>query len=188
MYSLHPEQDYVFEIAKKKSIDLRIIYHTKPTISCEEKLSLLKEENPEFLEWDITQIVKALYFCKNDDPYVGVITPEFKKLVSPKDIFPSILGISKGKAERYWINPKKVPRGMCWGTCTPFPLESSILEKEISDIIFLDYKDLRNKTVNISVGGETKEAFKTSIHIPYISIYEILREKFGSVIHCFEVK
>jgi hypothetical protein len=188
MYKLHEEQDYIFEISNEKGIDLKIVYHTKPTISCEEKLLLLKEENPEFKNWTLERIVKALYFSRNNDPYIGVITPEFKKLINPKEIFPIALGMSRGKAERYWINPKKVPKGMCWGTCTPFPLESSISENEIERIIFLDYPEIREKTVNISVGGDTKEAFQTSIHLPYISIYEILKEKFPDYVYSFEIK
>jgi len=84
----------------------------------------------------------------------------------------------KSAAERYWANPKHVPLGMAIGTCTPFPLSSSIGE-EISGLIFIEHKPIMDKEVNISVGGTDKKSFLTSMHIPYGAIYEILRRQFG---------
>ncbi len=181
MLHLHPEQNYVFEIAKEMGIEAKLICHPRPTISCAEKLDLLKE-NPSFSDWTLDRIVKALYFQRNGSPFIGVITPEFGVNIKPREIFPKVLEISNGKAERYWVNPNFVPNGMNWGTCTPFPLTSSV-GGEISDLIFLDHPPIRDKLVDISVGGNSKEMFKTSMHLPYMAIYNILREQFGERIH-----
>ena len=183
---LHKEQGYVFEIAKELGHELRLIHHSRPTISCAEKLDLLKE-NLGFADWTLDRIVKSLYFSRNSSPFISVITPEFNRNIKPKDIFPDALGMSRGGAERYWINPKNVPKGMVWGTCTPFPLWSSI-GGEISDLIFLDHSPIRNKLVDISVGGSSKEMFQTSMHLPYIAIYEILKKQFGNSVHLYSLK
>ncbi len=180
---LQGEQRYVFEIARELGVELSLIYHKRPTISCEEKLELLKEENSEeFSTWTSDRIVKSLYFHSNSDPYVGVITPEFGRNVKAKDVLSKTLKISRGKAEKYWVDPNHVPNGMSWGTCTPFPLASSI-GTEISDLIFLDYPPIKNKLVNISVGGTDKRSFITSMHLPYGSIYDILKKQFQDRVH-----
>ncbi|MDP3992179.1 MAG: hypothetical protein Q8P79_01580 [Nanoarchaeota archaeon] len=181
MLHLHPEQNYVFEVGRELGYQPRLIHHERPTISCAEKLDLLRGGS-NFADWTLDRIVKALYFNRNGLPFIGVITPEFERNLKPKDIFPKPLGMSRGNAERYWINPEKTPSGMVWGTCSPFPLLSSV-EKEISDLIFLDHKLIRDKLVDISVGGSSKEMFQTSMHLPYIAIYEILKKQFGNSVH-----
>ena len=178
---LHEGQRYVFEIGKALGYELNLIHHKRPTISCVEKLDLLKE-NSDFENWTLDRIVKALYFNRNGLPFIGVITPEFGINIKPKEIFPRALEISRGTAERYWIDPNHVPKGMNWGTCTPFPLVSS-MSTEISDLIFLDHSPIRNKLVDISVGGSSKEMFETSMHLPYGAIYEILKKQFGDRVH-----
>jgi len=183
MLHLHPEQNYVFGIAKELGVELKILHLSRPTISCAEKLDLLKE-NSDFKDWTLDRIVKALYFSRNSSPFIGVITPEFERNVIPKGIFPKTLEMSRGRAERYWINPEKVPKGMIWGTCSPFPFTSSV-GTEISDLIFLDHSPIRDRLVDISVGGSSKEMFQTSMHISYIAIYEILKQQFGNRIHFY---
>ncbi len=178
---LHEEQNYVFEIGKALGYELKLVHHKRPTISCAEKLDLLKE-GLNFSEWTLDRVVKALYFSRNNSPFIGIITPEFNKNIKPKEIFPRTLKMSNGKAERYWIDPNHVPKGMTWGTCTPFPLVSS-MGIEISDLIFLDHSPIRNELVDISVGGSSKEMFEISMHLPYMAIYEILRKQFGERIH-----
>ena len=180
---LHEEQNYVFEIGKALGYELKLVHHKRPTISCAEKLDLLKEDL-NFSEWTLDRIVKALYFSRNNSPFIGIITPEFNKNIEPRKIFPKVLEISNGIAERYWIDPNRVPNGMNWGTCTPFPLVSSV-GTEISDLIFLDHSLIMDKLVDISVGGTGKEMFQTSMHIPYIAIYEILRRQFGNSVHLY---
>ncbi len=181
---LHKKQSYVSEIAEELEIELKILYHQRPTISCGEKLGLLRE-NSQFKDWTLDRIVKALYFHRNNQSYIGFITPEFGGNVEPKEIFPEVLKISRSGAERYWINPSHVPMGMSWGTCTPFPLPFSV-GGEIRDIIILDYPQINDKLVDISIGGTGIESFKTSMHLPYKSIYEILSRKFGDRIHLYQ--
>ena len=180
---LNKEQSYVLEIAEEQGIELKILSHQRPTKSCKEKLDLLGE-NSQFKDWTLDRIVKALYFSRNNDPYIGVITPEFERRVEAKVIFPKVLEISRSSAERYWVDPNHVPMGMSWGTCTPFPLVSS-MGKEIKDIIILDYPRINDGLVDISIGGGV-EALKTSMHLPYNAIYEILRRKFGDRIHLYQ--
>lgn len=182
---LHEEQRYVFEIARELGVEPKILHLARPTISCAEKLDLLKE-NPGFVDWTLDRIVKALYFSRNSLPFIGIITPEFERNIKPKGIFPKTLEMSRGNAERYWINPEKVPKGMIWGTCSPFPFTSSV-GAEISDLIFLDHPPIRDRLVDISVGGSSKEMFQTSMHIPYITIYEILRKQFGNLVHLYSI-
>src|SRR3989344_5405128 len=120
---LHPEQSYVFEIAEKLGIGMKILpTHRIPTTSCQEKLNLLRE-NPSFKDWILDRIVKALYFQKNGSTLIGIITPELDRNPNQKQIFPRVLGMSKSKAERYWPRTDRVPTGMIYGTCRPFPLE-----------------------------------------------------------------
>ena len=182
---LHEEQKYVFEIARELGYELKLIRHERPTISCAEKLDLLKE-NSNFLDWTLDRMIKALYFSRDGYPFIGVITPEFGRNVKPKDIFPRDL-ISRGKAERYWVDSKHTPTGMSWGTCTPFPLVSSIGKgREISDLIIIDHPPINDKLVDISIGGTEKEMFEISMHLPYRTIYEILTQQFGNRIHLYQ--
>ena len=177
---LHPEQDYVLKIAAEIGVTPKILHHQADTKTCLEKLELLKKENPtEFSDWNLNRIVKALYFSKDSSPLIGIITPELgEKNVDQKEVFSRLFWMPKSAAERYWANPKHVPLGMAIGTCTPFPLSSSIGE-EISGLIFIEHKPIMDKEVNISVGGTDKKSFLTSMHIPYGAIYEILRRQFG---------
>jgi|SRR3989344_2504489 len=183
---LHPEQRYVFEIAGELGITPKILHHKTDTKTCLEKLELLKEENPlEFLDWTLNRIVKALYFSRNGFPLIGVITPEFGKSVKTKEIISSTLEVSRSKAEKYWASPNHVPRGMSWGTCTPFPLESSMVN-EISDLIVINHPSVDDKLVDISIGGLDEKSFMTSMHLPYGAIYEILKNRFGERIHLYK--
>ena len=180
---LHEEQAYVFETARELGYEPKIVSHERPTISCVEKLDLLKE-NPKFSEWTLDQMIKVLYFTRNHQPFIGLITPELGKNVRQHEIFPRVLGISKTESRKYWVDPKSVPSEMSWGTCTPFPLESSF-GTEISDLIVIDHPPIRDKLVDISIGGSTKEMFKTSMHLQYGAIYEILRKTFTDRVHLF---
>jgi len=178
---LHEEQNYIWEIARELGVKPKIHHHGIPTISCREKLDLLTKDD-RFVDWDINQIVKTLYFHRNSSPYVSVITPEFGKKVNLKDVLPQDLKI-RG-AGRYWVSPDHVPEGMAYGTCTPFPRTSNVGEgKEISEIIFIDHPPIRDKLVDISIGGTEKEMFETSMHLPYRAIYKILSKQFGDSVH-----
>ena len=181
---LHPEQQYVFEIAKGLGIVPRILNHTRPTVSCAEKLELLKEESPaEYYDWTLDRIVKTLYLGENgsgNGKLIGIITPEIGK-IKQHEILSSILGISKTQARNYLVSTNRVPRGMSFGTCTPFPLESNIATErgKIAGFLIVDYKPIWNEDVNISIGGPEKTGLRTSMHLPYWVIPEILKRQFG---------
>ena len=180
---LHPEQGYVFEIARELGVTLKILQHAKPTASCQEKLNLL-QENSDFKDWTLNMIVKALYFHRNGGPLIGIITPELNRNPNPREIFPKLLGISKSKAEKYWAKPDRVPKGMMIGTCSPFPLASS-MGSEISDLIVTSPQSIDDKLVDISVGGLDEISFRTSMHLPYGAIYQILKRQFGERVHLY---
>lgn len=185
---LHQEQKYILEIGKELKVNTKILHHKRPTISCEEKLELLKEKS-KFSDWNLEQIVKCLFFSKNDEQFIGVITPSSNKYIDTKELFLQVLGITRKKAKGYWINPKNTPTGMSWGTCTPFPLTSTLgNKKEIGNIIFYDYPEIDKKIVDISIGGNDKKMLQVSMHIQYKAIYDILTEKFGERIHLYKNK
>ncbi|MBN2101978.1 MAG: hypothetical protein JW716_03855 [Candidatus Aenigmarchaeota archaeon] len=167
MFRLHPEQGYVHEIAGTYEIKTDMRYHTVPTKTCDEKAALLG--------WPSSRVVKALYLCDGNG-YIGLVTPETGQPIDFRAVLAEGLGITKNKAGRYRFNG--TPAGMTYGTCTPFILESSA-GKQVSKIIIADPFSLKDTVVDISVGGETDDAFLTSMHIPYDAIHEILYRKFG---------
>ena len=180
---LNEEQSYVVEIAEELGVRTKFISHKNPTISCAEKLALLRQDE-DYADWTLDRIVKALYFNRNGGPFVGIITPEFGRRVDQKQILRKALGISGSQAERYHVHPRRVPNGMTWGTCTPFPLSSSV-GNEISDLVVINHEPIRDKLVDISVGGTDKEKYRLSMHLPYKAIHKILAGKFGDRIHVF---
>ncbi len=166
--SLHPQQDYIFELASVLGYEPKVVTHDTATKTCYEKADLLG--------WDPEQVVKAVYFHK-DDYVVGIITPELGEKIDIKDIIPrAIPSISRKKAGRF--QNSYAPEGMAHGTCTPFPYES-VMEDGIDKLIIIDHPTIDNKLVDISIGGSDEKAFKTSMHIPYKGIYDILKTKFG---------
>jgi len=167
MFRLHPQQGYIHEIAGKCGIKTAMIYHPIPTKTCDEKAALLG--------WPSSRVVKALYLC-NGGSYVGLVTPETGQPIDFKTAISDGLEITKSKAGRYRFNG--TPTGMTYGTCTPF-IHTPSAGKEISKIIIADPFGLKDTIVDISVGGETDDAFLTSMHIPYNAIYEILYRRFG---------
>jgi len=110
-----------------------------------------------------------------------VITPEFQTDIDQRELFGRLLWMPPSSAEKYELSAKHTPPGMTWGTCTPFPLESSVgLERgKIAGFFIIEHKPIWNQEVNISVGGPEKTGLRTSMHIPYGSIYEILKRQFG---------
>jgi prolyl-tRNA editing enzyme YbaK/EbsC (Cys-tRNA(Pro) deacylase) len=169
---LHPGQDYVFDLADALGIETKIVKHDKATKTCYEKA--------EILGWSPDRVVKAVYF--HDGSYgglVGIITPELGRKIDTGKLIPQALpGVSKQKAASYTVDRHYLPEGMACGTCSPFPLESNMID-EISKIIIYDHPEIDDQFVDISVGGSDEESFKTSMHIRYKDIYTILSSKFG---------
>jgi hypothetical protein len=174
MTSLHPELQYITDIGQRLGIESKLVVHSISTITCAEKAQLLG--------WDVSRVVKALYFHTGDynDEMIGIITPEFGN-IDFKKIISETLRMDVKRAKRYFSNGY-MPTGMSKGTCSPFPRES-VMGKEVSDLIIIDYPELDEIVVDISIGDDVSEPFKTSMHIPYRGIHSILREKFGERIY-----
>lgn len=97
---------------------------------------------------------------------------------------------------RPFIGLECIPASMERGTCTPFISETEM--KRLNDFhyrpikgIFIHDKpnldgnqlNLDNLVVDISIGGKGEEAHKTSLHLSYGAIYQILRTQFGEKVH-----
>jgi len=184
MIKLHPEQDYVFDIASRLGIKFRLVPHTRSTDTCEEKLGLYQEYKEQgLLQYvdlpevnNLDQMVKALFFtASEDEPFIGIITPEIGRL-NPKQIIQDALGYS-GKQARAMTRKSDngTPTGMEKGTCTPFPYEST-MRTEISHLLIIPHPRSETIITDISVGGKDHEA---SMLIPYQGIIDILKEQFG---------
>ena len=140
MIQLHPEQQYVDDIAKRLGIEYSIRKHDKATVTCTEKAELLG--------WNVERVVKALYFHTGnfDDSLIGVITPETGKL-DAQTILSKALGMDMKIAKRYTTNGY-TPSGMSKGTCSPFPTESA-MEKEIGQLVIVNYPSIIEHIVDI---------------------------------------
>lgn len=174
--TLHPSQHYVADIASDLGIEARIVKHKRHTETCYEKAAILGwNEEPH-------RVVKALYFKDDSQRTIGIIIPETGYKLDVKKLFPTVVpeyAESGKKAKAY--SQREPPAGMARGTCTPFPLEESI-GQEINAIIFCDYAPTMGKKVDISIGGNTEEHFRTSMHIQYENIHRILEKRFGDSI------
>ncbi|MBN1792967.1 hypothetical protein JW826_04770 [Candidatus Woesearchaeota archaeon] len=182
-FRLHRNQGYVSEVAATRQIPVKLLGHPIETRTCDEKAELLSSYG---WDWDRSRVVKALYFSSidaGDKHYVCVITPETGRLVDVEAILTSYAAKTEaqtGQPGRYKLNG--VPRGMSHGTCTPFPSHDLVRPEgagRIDRFFVLKFPELDDKLVDISVGGGTKEARKTSMHLPYGGIHAILSERFG---------
>lgn len=177
---LHEKQKYVIDISDELGIDVKAVRHNKFTNSCFEKADLL--------DWPANRIVKSV-FLNNENYMYGFIFPELgKDHISPQHInyknISKVLEISKGEAKR--LSNSHCPEGMEFGTCSPFVFNNSFdegsNERILSKLFFHEIPDLEKEIVDISIGGIGEEAHKTSVHLPYESIYDILSYQFADKI------
>jgi len=175
--ALQEGQRYVAQAASELRIDVKALRHDVATDTCHEKAELLGWD-------DVERVVKAVFFYKGKDLY-GFIFPELGSEEDPrhidkKETLPKILGVSRKQAKSF--HNAYCPEGMEYGTCTPFVLEGSFdddKDKQLRKIFIHDYKRIDEETVDISIGGKGEDAHKTSLHLTYSGIYNILRHKFG---------
>lgn len=164
-------QEYVSSVAGELGIDVRAVWHEAMTDTCFEKA--------EILGWDSRRVVKAVFLHKDREMY-GFVFPELgaeKPLsVSAKDVLPSLLGISGKQAKKY--RNSVCPEGMEFGTCTPFVPEDAF-NQGLSRLYIHNFSDIEDQVVDISIGGSGEGAHKTSLHLPYEGIYDILERRFG---------
>ncbi len=193
--ALHPERHYVPEIGKKLGIDMELVRHPRATDTCHEKADLLNETQREKL-WTPDRVVKAVYLkiCLNGDKinkFFGFVFPELDKRIHRKDIrrmfdetgvttydekkqsFPSMTSIVRGMD-----NNGIYPANMEYGTCPPFPLESS-MENEIEKIFIHGMKYKGSDVIDVSIGGEGEDYHTLSLQMPYHGMGDILTYAFG---------
>ncbi len=103
----------------------------------------------------------------------------------------SVIEVIPERYEAVYDRNECIPSSMESGTCTPFvsfaemhlnPLERGRINENYGGIraVFIhDEPSLDEKLVDISVGGRGAEAHKTSLHLPYKAIYEILVAAYG---------
>ncbi len=121
------EKRYVLDIAARLGYELELVKHPEGAHTCEERAKVLGVR--------IANVVKSIYFS-HESEYIGVICSGDTKRIVPRDIFSAMLGISRSKANKYLVRENRMPKGMSYGCCTPFPLESS-LEAEVKNLIFV---------------------------------------------------
>jgi hypothetical protein len=187
-YALHHEQSYVFESAARLGIEAVLRGFDIETRTCTEKAQLL--------DWPVGRVVKALYFTlehQNDERsyLIGVVTPEVNRRVDPLALA-SYLFNPMPSSEGLKYHGKVIPKGMSNGTCTPFPRKSLVgnsqVKNSIDKMLIFDMPHLNGELVDISVGGGTPAARKTSMHLQYGAIYDILSSQFPGLVERVEPK
>ena len=170
---LNPEINYVWELAHHHKIPVNIVKHNTPTKTCYQKAELLG--------WEPQRVVKAIYAAVDED-ICGFIFPELGQRLTEDDVKRHYQQIGANSEEFYLqVNNWYIPKSMEIGTCTPFVSESEM--KLIDHIFIKDVPSLDQQIIDISVGGKGEQARKTSMHLPYSGIYEILKAKYDGKIH-----
>jgi len=104
----------------------------------------------------------------------GLSAQDYSPLIRPKHTYQEL--------QEEWI-----PKWMEHGTCTPFPkVEDFQTLKDYGGLkrVFInDIPSLDEKMVDVSVGGGGEKAKRTSLQLPYETIYAILKENFPSHVH-----
>ena len=177
---LHEGQNYV-ALAK----NVKAVEHSIATSTCFEKKDLLDSSDPSG-EWTDDRIVKAVFLYWGKDVY-GFVFPELGKRpnslkMDARAVLPNLLGISKSQSKRF--SNGYCLDGMEYGTCTPFVLDTELDGFEMKDrrrvrgMFIHDCSHLEDKIVDISIGGSGSKAHRTSLHLPYQDIYDILNSRF----------
>ncbi len=169
---LSASQSYIQKRAEELNYRINLIEHETQSATCEERAALLGI-SPE-------RVVRSLYFsCQ--EKYIGVILPGSFGKIQPRDLFPTLFGMSKSQANRYSL--QKTPQGMKFGTCTPFPQEEIVATK--MDHLLIYNHRTKETPIYAAAGGESESAERISLVLPsYKAIYEILAAEFG----CEKVK
>jgi hypothetical protein len=177
---LHPQQQYVFEHAQQLAITPKLVTHPYATRSCAEKLRLLQGTFPD-KGWYLGRVVKALFAAVDDDTVCFVMPETGRKLT--QDLASHVYARLDLPTEEAYLTVDRmyVPESMEPGTCTPFVPEH---EMKLVDYIFIeDFPELTDIVVDISIGGVGKVARRTSMTLPYRSIFDILKRQFDGKVH-----
>lgn len=170
---LGEEQRYVADAVRALEVQIKAVRHDKATDTCFEKAAILG--------WPARRIVKAV-FLHDEDKMYGFVFPELGTdkpvYLSSKEVLPRILDITRSQAKSY--RNGICPSGMEFGTCTPFVPERELEtpDARLKQIFIHHLPSLEAELVDISIGGFGPEAHKTSVHLPYGAIHDILRYRF----------
>jgi hypothetical protein len=181
MLQLPSNQSYVLSHAKELRIVIKPVEYPKE-IAKDERGTLQGKTKAEYLGWTPERIICAYYF--HDGPqFIGVIAPSSLPPLNQRDLFQKVLGMSRSQGKRYAVNGL-CPEGMEPGTCSPFPSQS-LVGKSIRDLLIYNSSELNQTPVDISIGGQGDLAQRTSVHIPYHGIHQILQKQFDNKVHLF---
>lgn len=167
--TLNAGQFYVAELSEKLGIEIKAVEHKEATSTCFEKAGILG--------WEPKRIVKAI-FLHDDDNLYGFVFPELGTPDSRSKIRSKKINELFGKPS---LANSVLPEGMEYGTCSPFVFEDAFDNEKIplKKIYFHKFEDLNKKVVDISIGGFGEKAHKTSLHLKYEDIYNLLANQFG---------
>ena len=166
--------EYIADYFEKCQGECRIVTHPKKTNTCFEKSELLGE-------WSPLNVIKALYFeCPDTGALYAMVIPETGCFIDRTQVT-SALRLPQGTLLKKASN---LPKGMTFGTCSPFILESeaSLNGGCVKNILFdretLVLKRSERTLDDFSYGTD----HRFSIQMNYYDCYDMLKCKFGDLI------
>lgn len=167
--------DYIERFLGELGIEGKIQYHSKATKTCVEKARMLS--------WPTERIIKAVYGLVNWQFY-GFIFPEFcykLDLGTLQHVFEQVSLSPPESTLDFSFSRRDIPSQMESGTCSPFITKEDM--DYLKAIFVCDVPSLEHEIVDVSLGGHGEEARRTSLHLPYGGIYNILRHQFKDKVH-----
>jgi hypothetical protein len=166
--------EYIADYFEKSRDECRIVTHPNKTNTCYEKAELLGE-------WSPLNVIKALYFeCPDTGALYAIVTPETGCFIDRSQV-KSALRLPQ---ETDLKKASNLPKGMNFGTCSPFILESdaSFNGGRVNKILFdretLVLKRQERTLDDFSYGTD----HRFSIQMNYYDCYDMLKRKFRDLI------
>lgn len=166
--------EYIADYFEKSHDECRIVTHPKRTNTCYEKAELLGE-------WSPLNVIKALYFESPDTGALyAMVIPETGCFID-RSRLASAFGLP---AESVLGKASNLPKGMNFGTCSPFILESDALSNGgcVKSILFdretLVLKRHERTLDDFSYGTD----HRFSIQMNYYDCYDMLKCKFSDLV------
>jgi hypothetical protein len=166
--------EYIADYFENRHHECRIVTHPKKTNTCYEKAELLGE-------WSPLNVIKALYFeCPDTGALYAVVTPETGCFIDRLQVKSAL----RLPLETNLKKASNLPKGMNFGTCSPFILESdaSFCGGRVKKILFdretLVLKRHERTLDDFSYGTD----HRFSIQMNYYNCYDMLKGKFSDLI------
>jgi len=166
--------EYIADYFENRHNVCRIVTHPKKTNTCYEKAELLGN-------WSPLNVIKALYFeCPDSDALYAVVTPETGCFIDRMHV-KSALRLPQDTTIKKALN---LPKGMNFGTCSPFILESDAsfnggrVKKILFDRETLVFKRHERTLDDFSYGTD----HRFSIQMNYYDCYDMLKRQFNDLI------